>query len=55
MTVHYYREFKRLCDATDFIKQEQLHYPPYGYGTSLRTSMVEGKYVVTGYRSASCD
>jgi hypothetical protein len=55
--IHYHETFKTKEDAEAFIERVCKSYHPLGYGTYFQepVQQEDGKWLVTGSRSASCD
>lgn len=54
--IQYRQEFKTEADAEAYISQVYAAYHPCGYGTRLEvTKLTDDRWLVTGYRYASCD
>jgi len=57
MMVQYYKEFKTEVEALEYEAQIQESFPRWGYDTSTRVYYHDpyGVWVMSGYRSSSCD
>ena len=55
MMVQYYKEFKTEVEALEYEAQIQESFPRWGYDTSTRVYYHDGVWIMTGYRSSSCD